>query len=587
MVSILEKNRERNINVIIGIVLALLYLSMALLTLPSTGIVVDENRYIAQAKAKAYSIYATATGKQGLFFCQLNETFFGTDWTERCWEGRARSPSMFSGVTWATAWYLSGQNLDVMQSVAAHRAAIILMTAIGIFVLFVFVSRAFSREAALFSSLALIFMPRFFAQSKYMLFDLPSAIMWLITVWLFWKGLRDWRYGLLTGVAFGIALTTKEMVLFLPVVLLAWLLISYRDRLAEMIRGFRRDMHLRVPRIPLVYLSFIFLSPLVMFLLYPWIWYNTLERLMWLPAYYGSMMEGVATFYMGQIHAHLPWHYTFMLALAATPLVIVAFSLLGVFKSVKDTITLENRVSFLILLSALSPMVVLSIIGVVYNGVQEFLPAFPFIAILSGMGASCFLAGLRKRVSGRAVKAVMVVMVFLFVFPGLLAVAKGHADSYYNGLFGGAGGVYRNGYFEAADTGEPYLEAAGWLNNNIERNATIYVPMFSNIFNTYKYGDVGQIADRFGGWQELDSISFSQKAMLREDIKIVGFYDYANDTGIMGGVDYIVLLTRQGLYGSESYVNNVTRACMESCEPIHSVVLDGAPLVRIYRTKCA
>ena len=253
---------DRRKTVLIALLLVSIYAVLALSTLRDTGVTWDETFYMSQSKARAYSLYSMATGKPDLPFCDLTESFFGTEWQTRCWEGRARTHSTFSGLVWAATWYLNGQSLDVLSSIAAHRLATVILTAFGLLVMFIFVSESLGRRAALFSTLALMFMPRFFSHSKYLLFDEPSAIFWILTLFVFWKGLSNWKWGLLGGVVYGLALTTKAQTVFIPAVLALWLLISYRDRIPGLARQLiRKPAGFLTRRRMVVFYSFAFVTP--------------------------------------------------------------------------------------------------------------------------------------------------------------------------------------------------------------------------------------------------------------------------------------------------------------------------------------
>jgi hypothetical protein len=609
-----------NIDKILAVSLVALYLALALLTLAGTGITWDETRYISQAKARAYSVYATATGKPDLFFCNITGDFTVTseklfegnvnksdvsEWAERCWEGRARSPSTLSGLVWAAVWYANGMHLDVLASIAAHRLSTVFLTAIGIAVVFLFLLKVRNRRAAAFGTLALIFMPVFFAHSKYVLFDEPSAILWVITIFIFWKSLSNRWYGVLLGPVYAVALTTKDQTLFIPFVVLFWLLISYRKEVLKLLKKLPklpkkcRRVQVNVgllKSIPIQIYSVAILTPLSCLLLWPWLWHKPLERLLWWVSYYVFQIQKLPAdtqFFMGHVMEGTPFYMPFLMLIATIPLAILAFSGIGAFSALRDTVSRgqKRQASLLILLSAVFPVAVLMVISASYNGAQQSLPAVPFIAMLAGIGADCFITrakGMRilKRVKNREM-LLTALLIALFVLPGLIAIAKGHTDAYFSELFGGTSGVYALGLFEPEWSGEAYLPAAQWLSANAKENATVYVPMAHNIFNTYKYGDIGQISTRMDvSSGQFGSFSFDQQTLIRNDIRIVGIPDVRQDPGLLAKADYVVLMTRLSLFTSDVYVNELSRSCLENKEPAYSVTLDGVPLAMVYEAPC-
>ena len=581
---------------IIALILALSYVTLAIWSLPSTGVTWDENRYIAQAKARAYSLYSMASGKEDLFFCDLRKDFelskdadeLSNEWASRCWEGRPKLPITISGIGWAFVWFMNGGSLSVIQSIMAHRMPLILLNALGFIAIFFFIRESHGRRAAVFSVLAAIFMPRLFALSRYVLMDEAVGIFWVLTVWTFWKGLEDRRYGILSGVMLALALLSKEQALFIPFILFAWLLISYRDKLKAKFGGYLADLRkMKIPKLPASPLSIIFITPVVWVLFWPWLWYNTANRIMWWESYYLSHIEhgGVSVYFLGNAIAHPSWLYIVSLTIATIPLPMLILAMIGTWKAVGDTARLSNRVSMLILLSAVTPILVLSIVQVAYNGVQQFVQSFFFIAILAGIGADHVLKS--KKIPQTLMKRNLLaaLLLLLIVSPGLLAILKGHTDTYFSEIVGGASGVYNNNLFEVEWSGESYLDAAYWLNENAAENATIFVPMANNIFNTYKYGDIGQIAGRLDiGKEGLNASWFEQKPLLRTDIRVKGAHDI-NSSLDMESIDYIIVMSRFGLFNDSNYVG-YSMPYVESCEPVYSVQIDGVPLTRIYRTDC-
>jgi len=596
-------------DLLVALILAALYVSIALWSVPATGVTWDETRYIAQAKARTYSLYSMATGKPDLFFCDLTAEFELTrgvneesaEWASRCWEGRPKLSVTMSGISWAVIWFLNGGSLDVISSIMAHRLAIILLTAIGLLAVYFFIKDAYNRRAAVFSVLSIIFIPRFFAHSRYVLMDEPVVIFWVLTLWFFWLGLKNWKYGLLSGVMLGLALATKAQAVFIPFIIIFWLLVSYRDKVVGAVKALFKK---KVPGIAANFLSMVFVTPFVWLMSWPWLWHNTMNRFVWWTWYYlGTIKEGAPpVYFLGEVVRRPSFLYIFSLAAATIPLPILIFAILGGWIAVKDTINLSNRLSFLFLISALTQLLVLSLSGIAYNGVQQFVQSFLFIGILSGIGADSALnhakipSFLRKRqhttskASGQTVRwqvLLTIVVAGLLVAPGCIAILKGHTDTYFNLMVGGTGGVYNSGLYETVWSGEPYLEVVYWLNGNAVENAKIYVPMAHNIFNTYKYGDIGQIKTRFnvtsGG---LGQFSFEQDALLRDDIEIISYYDAIDRPETMQDVDYVVLMSRSGLFENEGFIIELTRKCMEHSSPVYSVIADSAPVVRVYQTPC-
>src|SRR5262245_2651410 len=99
-------------------------------------------------------------------------------------------------------------------------------------------------------------------------FDAPMATTWLLTIYCYWRSLKNPRFAIPTGIAFGLALATKHNGFFLPFVMLAHYLWVRRDSW----------LNLRFPPIPPAFIWMLVFGPLVELLLWPWMWFHTVDR---------------------------------------------------------------------------------------------------------------------------------------------------------------------------------------------------------------------------------------------------------------------------------------------------------------------
>ncbi len=572
---------------LLGILLVLLYLALSVSTIDTTGLVWDETRYLAASKVRMHSIYSWATGNPPMEMCTIDHVPEGDGWG-RCWHNRPRLAQTISGFTWAITFFLNGQQLDFWSSVAAHRIAIMLLVAIGVFVLFLFTSEAYSIRAGTFASLSLIFMPRFFSHSHYMTLDVTAAIMMLIASYFFWKGLRDWRFGLLTGVMMGLALASKIQAYILFVAIPLWLLISYRDRLVPAARKIKHsNMVAALRRVPLVAYSSIMLTPLVLIAAWPWLWKDTVPRLLDYFGFYSNQSANihVPVYYLGQIFQSPPWHYPWVMSSVTMPAAILILALAGTYFGLKNTVSLKDRAFMLPFLCAFLLLAFFSTpFGDPHDVVRLFVPIFPFVAMISGIGADRIISLLSDKYGHKI--HIAAILAAIIAASAVIPLAGGMPNmvSYYSEIVGGTGGAYAAG-FELDYWGESYLHLVPWMNSNLEEKAVVHVPMAWNIFNAYKHGDIGQIGERVPS-SDLDSRGlnlaiFDQEGILRNDIIISTEKE---------GADYYVILNRRSIVDSSSTsepYNAVEMASyMEGCEPLYSVAAGGVPVSMIFRTDC-
>ncbi|NOX71770.1 MAG: hypothetical protein GXO64_03670 [Candidatus Micrarchaeota archaeon] len=605
--------------VFIGIILVLLYLTIAFDALPKTGLTWDETRHLSGGKARAYSIYAAATGKPQLAMCDLVNPPMDKDTRDRCWSGRPRLSQTVSGFTWAFIWFVNGGKLDFWESIAAHRMGTLLFVSLCIFFLFLFATEAFGLKVGIFSALSLIFIPRFFVHSLYVALDAPAASMVFISVYFFWKGMKSRKWALMGGAVFGLALATKVNAYFVPMIIFAWFIAGFRNEILQFLKNMKKQNPQFWPKnilksVPLPVYTFIIISPVVFFLSWPWLWFDTLTR-------YAELLHTketirVVTYYMGvswdNIVNLLPWHYTWVMIGMTVPVTILAFALIGLHKPLRDIINPRNKDSILVLMGAVVPLFVFSSpIATLHDGVRIFLNVFPFIAILSGLGAERIFNILNKafeRFKKNQIKSIshftnkknlkfnltmmsaFIIVCLLIASPFIVAYSRGmpYMATYYNALIGGPEGAYEHG-FDMDYWGESYLEAAKWLNENAENGSIVYVPWATNIMEMYKYGDIGMIGERFregrhhlgGTVDSIGAIMFEQKGILRDDITI---------TNSSQSADYVVLLGRRNLVERKkddgSFFFPEERSYIDNCVPVYTVNIDEAPLVIIFRADC-
>lgn len=297
--------------------------------------------------------------------------------------GRAVSAALFAALVWLTAW--TGGAL-------------------------------FGGSAGLLAGLSLLCMPQVLAHAHLAALDLPMALAWMAAAAYSLRGRNPWWLGVL----WGLALLTKINALVLAAPLAAWALAS---------RGLRPRQLLIAGGVGL----------LVFVLGWPWLWGDPLGRLRgYLAFHLGSDRWVVPTLYFGRVYdkACAPWHYPLvMLAITLPPATLLSATAGG-------AALLRNRPqgwSWLLLHLAFA-IVPSCVPGTPkYDGVRLFLAAFPFLAVLAGLGLDLAL---------RAVPRWAAAGILLLVFaPTAARIARLDPCllSYYSPAVGGLKGAERLG----------------------------------------------------------------------------------------------------------------------------------------------
>ncbi len=431
-----------------------------------------------------------------------------------------------------------------MDKFTAYRVAPALFFALLVVVMYLWMAALFDRVAGLFSALALVLMPNLFGFAHFAVTDMPLTAMWFLTVYCFWKGLKDWRWSLALGVVWGLALATKFPAFLIPIPLLLWAHLYHRY-----------SYHNNV-------FSMVFLSPIIMVSLQPYLWHKTLPRIaMFL---YDGVSRGYrpevnfAVFFYNKIYATstLPWYYPFFMTAVSIPETILLASLIGLIALA--WVKQRQGVMVLFLFNAVFILSMGLLPGAVLHDVNRLmLPVLPFLGGLASWGIFVLVRTVTdqsqkltilqgvKNLRGKLIGVIFLLVLFQPVLD--LLIYHPYQLSYYNRLVGGIRGAYQRGlevtYFMEALTPE-FLR---FLNKELPPNAVINASVSNFMLNYYQ-----------------------KENRLRRDIRITDSGDF----------DYYILLTRQ------SVLSQADRLLIyNNPRPYTSMLLDGVPLVSVYKVK--
>jgi Dolichyl-phosphate-mannose-protein mannosyltransferase len=428
----------------------------------------------------------------------------------------------------------------VIDKFVAYRLAPAIFFALLVTVMYLWMTELFDRWTGLFSALSLLLTPNLFGFAHLAVTDIPLAAMWFLTVYCFWRGLHDWRWSLVLGIVWGIALSTKFPALLIPIPLLLWAHLYHRHSYANNL------------------FCMLFLGPVVMVASQPYLWHQTSLRIL------EFLYEGLSRAYRPDTNFpilffnrlfftnDLPWHYPFFILAVTTPEFVLVLALAGVLSI--GWLRAQRDVLLLFLLNALFvPFLGLLPGAVLHDGVRQLLSAFSFVAGLAGAGFFVLIRSIRGRVEKVSVgniknlqsKVVAAAFVLLLFPPAWdLFLYHPYELSYYNRLVGGISGAYQRGlevtYFMEAFTPE-FLQ---FLNEKLPPKATINAS-FANFMFAY----------------------YQKENRLRQDIQI---------TEREEGFDYYVLLTRRSVWSRKE------RILFSNHSPLAAVRLGDVPLISVY-----
>ena len=315
-----------------------------------------------------------------------------------------------------------------MGPILSSRLAIALIFALLVELVFHFGTRAFGGLAGLMAAASLMCMPRVFGHAHLASLDLTMAATWTLSAVAFARAAEHggWRWGAVSGLCFGLALLTKVNAVFLPLALVAWGVGFHRKR-------------------AIVPLALTLLGGLVVFYIgWPWLWHAPLAR-GW--AYLRPTWRvAIPVQYFGRVYAEqgAPWHYPVVLTMATIPIGILFVVLMGGVHAVR-----EFRRSPLLALLVVNVAVAIGPFLLPwlpkYDGVRLFLPAFPFIALLAGVGGSRCWDWVAAHSKGRPWRPLFLGTVLFLSQAGAVVWMHPYGLSYYNALVGGLWGAERLG----------------------------------------------------------------------------------------------------------------------------------------------
>ncbi len=343
-----------------------------------------------------------------------------------------------------------------------------------------------TRLSGLVAAALFVFMPRLFYHAHLACFDAPIAAMFLFVVAAYARSLSGGGAApaLLTGLLFGLALDTKHNAWFLP-----FLFVAHLGLLAIWAR------HARLPVLPRVedglrtLLAMALMGPAVLVLAWPWLWHRGLER-WWEYARFHLEHEYYNMEFLGETWWQPPFPrlYAPLMTLATVPTITVLLACTGAAVRARDAWrelrareapSAATRTALLFFGAiAISYAPWLSSSTPIFGGTKHWIQAYPFVAMLAGLGFARLELELRARFAAPAGRlyAIRLAAASLVLAAPVVETLRAHpfALSHYVPLVGGPRGgasLGLNRGFWGYTTGS----LVGWLNRETPRGGRVYV----------------------------------------------------------------------------------------------------------------
>jgi 4-amino-4-deoxy-L-arabinose transferase-like glycosyltransferase len=349
-------------------------------------------------------------------------------------------------------------------------------------ILYLFAARLASRRGALFAVAAFWLVPRQFFHGHLACFDMPMACVWLLTAYCYWRSLSRLRWAIWTGVAFGLALSTKHNAWIIPGVFLIHFLLAEAGP-ARRAGGFKAVLKAAAP-----FFFMAGLGPVLFYLCWPYLWHAPLDRFVWYVNFHAQHINYPWEFFGTLlVEPPFPIGYAFALTAVTVPFGLLVLMATGALREVlrfaaSYVIHPLRRVcgeldsdSLLLLGNAFASLAVLSMPNLpIFGGVKHWLPSMPFLMIFAARALER-VGSVAGELFPRTARLAFPLLAALALAPALWGVVHNHpyGTSFYNevagGYPGGASlGMHRQ-YWSNNVTG-----VLDWLNKNAPPNARVF-----------------------------------------------------------------------------------------------------------------
>jgi hypothetical protein len=401
---------------------------------------------------------------------------------------------------------------------------------------------------ALSATLLLFLSPRIFGDLMANVKDFSEMIFFSVTVAAFAIAIERGSARLLLGSGglLGLALGTKANALFVPPVVVIYLLLR---RFPLSWRGRERTLIFSL-------VAAFALGGAVFFLVWPYLWTDPYNALRLNLRYIARRKMGTPSWDVTNPFA--------MIGLTMPPAFLLAF-LIGLIPLVRR---LRTRDPLAALLASVIGVVCVRLAvpsAVNFDGVRHFLELFPSMAAVGGLGIA-FLADSLGKILKRPVLAATVTIA-AFAAPILAAEIHVHPfeTAYWNVFAGGLEGAMNHDIPQAGDYwAGSYRLGLRWLNQHAEPHALLAVPIAEHavrIVAPYRLrGDIGLV-----------HLTTPSRALIRPEL-LARFYSLS-----LTHPSYVMFVFRR------DWANQLVFDSVKNSQPVAVWRLDGAPVLAIFR----
>ena len=366
---------------LVGFAIGAAYIALLLVSSADVGMSRDEGFYV------------DAANRYAAWFEQLADdpaTAMTQEHVDRGWNYNHEHPSLVKSMF--ALFHLAQESWELFEQPSmSYRFPGMLSAGLLLWLIYIFGARAYGRQTGIFAALCFAMMPRVFYHSQLDCFDVPITLALVAVAYCWWRSLADWRWAIVAGIVYGLALETKHNAWTLPAILwVHWIFVVLGRRTRGGKEGWRRRVFLalaifgpilavggtfyfavlvpvlepvvrlrgsvaaallpiplyrvvivlaarwaRAKRwrkfVPWALIAMTVMGPLIFLALWPWMWFDTAARFNEYASFHLNHTHyNMAYFGVNYFAPPMPISFPWMMTLFTVPLVTLALALSGI-----------------------------------------------------------------------------------------------------------------------------------------------------------------------------------------------------------------------------------------------------------------
>ena len=315
---------------VLGFLLAAIYLSILVSTAPDLAMSRDESFYVDAADRYGGWLELAYRDRESAFTVQAIDSGWGYNH-----EHPALMKSLFALSSIAQReWHVFRYDST------AYRFPGMVTGSLLLWLVYIFGARISGRKTGLFAAFAMATLPRVFYHAHLDCFDVPIAFFLTLTTYAYWRSLTSFGWSVMTGVCYGLALSTKHNAWILPGVFLVHFLYAAAHEVAARRRGRGKV----VTVVPWWIITMATIGPAIFVGTWPWLWHDTVARFSDYAAFHlHHDYYNMEYFGRNYFRPPFPSSYAFVMTAFTVPATTLLLALLGLAHRTRALVLLGER----------------------------------------------------------------------------------------------------------------------------------------------------------------------------------------------------------------------------------------------------